>query len=171
MSNPITVTVTGGAGQIGYALLFRIASGGLFGPNQEVKIRILEIPPGMKAAEGVIMEIDDCAFPLLAGIDASDDILHVNIDDSSLERIGRWPWPRRRLAQLVDTLNECGARSVTLERNNIASYFFTETLLPSWRSWISLWASEGAVSGAVHRAHFRSPLSGRKLAASGWPAA
>ena len=73
MPAPIRVTVTGGAGQIGYALLFRIASGALFGPDQPVAVRILEIPPAMSAAEGVIMELNDCAFPLLAEIDATDD--------------------------------------------------------------------------------------------------
>ena len=73
MTQPIRVTVTGGAGQIGYALLFRIASGALFGPDQPVSIRILEITPAMKAAEGVIMELNDCAFPLLHSIDATDD--------------------------------------------------------------------------------------------------
>ena len=57
----------------------------------------------------------DRRFRHLPTIDAHDDILHVNIDDASLERIGRWPWPRRRLAQLVETLNECGARSVSLD--------------------------------------------------------
>ena len=82
MKAPIRVTVTGGAGQIGYALLFRIASGALFGPDQPVAIRILEIPPGMKAAEGVIMELNDCAFPLLADIDATDD-LNVGFDGTS----------------------------------------------------------------------------------------
>ncbi len=74
MTQPIRVTVTGGAGAIGYALLFRIASGALFGPNQPVAVRILEIPPGMKAAAGVIMELNDCAFPLLHSIDATDDL-------------------------------------------------------------------------------------------------
>ena len=74
MTAPIRVTVTGGAGQIGYAMLFRIASGALFGPDQPVAVRILEIPQGMKAAEGVIMELNDCAFPLLASIDATDDL-------------------------------------------------------------------------------------------------
>jgi malate dehydrogenase len=73
MSSPVTVTVTGGAGQIGYALLFRIASGALLGAEQSVALRILEIPPGMKAAEGVIMELDDCAFPLLDSVTATDD--------------------------------------------------------------------------------------------------
>ncbi len=73
MTAPIRVTVTGGAGQIGYAMLFRIASGAVFGQNQPVSIRILEITPAMKAAEGVIMELNDCAFPLLSSIDATDD--------------------------------------------------------------------------------------------------
>src|ERR1700686_2943803 len=62
---PIQVTVTGAAGQIGYALLFRIASGQMLGPDQPVVLRMLEIEPAMKALEGVAMELDDCAFPLL----------------------------------------------------------------------------------------------------------
>jgi malate dehydrogenase len=62
---PIQVTVTGAAGQIGYALLFRIASGELLGPDQPIVLRLLEIEPAMKALEGVAMELDDCAFPLL----------------------------------------------------------------------------------------------------------
>ncbi|CDR09078.1 malate dehydrogenase [Streptomyces iranensis] len=70
---PVTVTVTGAAGQIGYALLFRIASGQLLGADVPVKLRLLEIPQGLKAAEGTAMELDDCAFPLLQGIDISDD--------------------------------------------------------------------------------------------------
>jgi malate dehydrogenase len=70
---PVNVTVTGAAGQIGYALLFRIASGQLLGPDTPVRLRLLEITPALKAAEGTAMELDDCAFPLLAGIDISDD--------------------------------------------------------------------------------------------------
>ncbi|UED84538.1 malate dehydrogenase [Streptomyces profundus] len=70
---PVTVTVTGAAGQIGYALLFRIASGQLLGPDVPVRLRLLEITPALAAAEGTAMELDDSAFPLLAGIDISDD--------------------------------------------------------------------------------------------------
>ena len=73
MSQPVNVTVTGAAGQIGYALLFRIASGQMLGPDQPVRLRLLEIPDAVKAAEGTAMELDDCAFPLLAGIDIHDD--------------------------------------------------------------------------------------------------
>ncbi|GAA1906518.1 malate dehydrogenase [Streptomyces sodiiphilus] len=69
---PVTVTVTGAAGQIGYALLFRIASGHLLGPDVPVRLRLLEITPALKAAEGTAMELDDCAFPLLRGIDITD---------------------------------------------------------------------------------------------------
>ena len=72
-SSPVTVTVTGAAGQIGYALLFRIASGQLLGADTPVRLRLLEIPQAVKAAEGTAMELDDCAFPLLAGIDIHDD--------------------------------------------------------------------------------------------------
>jgi len=70
---PVKVAVTGAAGQIGYALLFRIASGQLLGPDTPVRLSLLEVPAAVKAAEGTAMELDDCAFPLLAGIDISDD--------------------------------------------------------------------------------------------------
>jgi malate dehydrogenase len=73
MSSPVNVTVTGAAGQIGYALLFRIASGQLLGPDTKVHLSLLEIPPAVRAAEGTAMELDDCAFPLLQGISISDD--------------------------------------------------------------------------------------------------
>ena len=72
-AQPTTVTVTGAAGQIGYALLFRIASGAMLGPDTPVRLRLLEIPPALKAAEGTAMELDDCAFALLAGVDITDD--------------------------------------------------------------------------------------------------
>ena len=71
---PIRVAVTGAAGQIGYSLLFRIASGGLFGPDQPVALNLIEIEPGMKALEGVCMELDDCAFPLLKDIRPTSDL-------------------------------------------------------------------------------------------------
>ena len=70
---PVRVAVTGAAGQIGYAILFRIASGQLLGPDTPVHLSLLEIPAAVKAAEGIAMELDDCAFPLLRGIDIADD--------------------------------------------------------------------------------------------------
>ena len=73
MSQPIRVAVTGAAGNIGYALIFRIAGGALFGESQPVVLQLLEIPPAMKALEGVAMELSDCAFPLLADITLTDD--------------------------------------------------------------------------------------------------
>ena len=73
MKNPVRVTVTGAAGQISYALLFRIASGSMLGPDQPVILQLLEITPAMGALEGVVMELNDCAFPLLAGVETSDD--------------------------------------------------------------------------------------------------
>jgi malate dehydrogenase len=73
LSTPVKVTVTGAAGQIGYALLFRVASGQMLGPDTPVHLNLLEIPDAVKAAEGTAMELDDCAFPLLAGIDIHDD--------------------------------------------------------------------------------------------------
>jgi malate dehydrogenase len=76
-STPVKVAVTGAAGQIGYSLLFRIASGALFGPNTPVELRLLEITPALKALEGVVMELDDCAFPTLAGVEIGDDPNHI----------------------------------------------------------------------------------------------
>jgi malate dehydrogenase len=70
---PVHVTVTGAAGQIGYSLLFRIASGQMLGPDQPVVLRLLEIEPAMGALQGVVMELDDCAFPLLAGMEPTSD--------------------------------------------------------------------------------------------------
>ena len=70
---PVNITVTGAAGNIGYALLFRIASGALLGPDQRVNLRLLEIPPAVKAAEGTAMELFDSAFPTLGGVDIFDD--------------------------------------------------------------------------------------------------
>jgi malate dehydrogenase len=72
-SAPVTVTVTGAAGQIGYAILFRVAAGEMLGRDTEVKLRLLEIPDALQAAEGTAMELDDCAFPLLRGVDISAD--------------------------------------------------------------------------------------------------
>ena len=71
--SPVKVTVTGAAGQIGYALLFRVASGQMLGPDTPVELSLLEIPDAVKAAEGTAMELDDCAFPLLRKIEISDD--------------------------------------------------------------------------------------------------
>lgn len=73
MKQPVRITVTGAAGQIGYALLFRIAAGEMLGKDQPVILQLLEIPPAMKALEGVVMELHDCAFPLLADVEISDD--------------------------------------------------------------------------------------------------
>ena len=73
MSAPVKVAVTGAAGQIGYSLLFRIGSGSMLGPDQPVELRLLEITPALKALEGVVMELDDCAFPLLSKVEIGDD--------------------------------------------------------------------------------------------------
>jgi malate dehydrogenase len=73
VKNPVRVAVTGAAGQIGYSLVFRIASGDLLGPDQPVILSLLEITPALGALQGVVMELDDCAFPLLHGIETSDD--------------------------------------------------------------------------------------------------
>ncbi len=73
MQTPVRVAVTGAAGQIGYSLLFRIASGAMLGPDTPVILQLLEVTPALKALEGVRMELDDCAFPLLAGVVGTDD--------------------------------------------------------------------------------------------------
>ncbi len=73
MKTPITVTVTGAAGQIAYSLLFRIASGSMLGPDQPINLRLLEIPPAMNALEGVVMELRDAAFPLVNEIVPTSD--------------------------------------------------------------------------------------------------
>ena len=72
-TTPVKIAVTGAAGQIGYSLLFRIASGALLGPETPVELRLLEITPALKSLEGVVMELDDCAFPTLAGVEIGDD--------------------------------------------------------------------------------------------------
>ena len=73
MKNPVRVAITGAAGQIGYSLLFRIASGQMLGPDQPVILHLLDITPSLPAAGGVVMELEDCAFPLLAGVVVTDD--------------------------------------------------------------------------------------------------
>ena len=72
-TTPVKVAVTGAAGQIGYSLLFRLASGALLGPDTPIELRLLEITPALKTLEGVVMELDDCAFPTLAGVEIGDD--------------------------------------------------------------------------------------------------
>ena len=76
-TSPLKVAVTGAAGQIGYSLLFRLASGALLGPDRPIELRLLEITPALKALEGVVMELDDCAFPTLAGVETGDDATKV----------------------------------------------------------------------------------------------
>jgi len=73
MKKPVRVAVTGAAGQISYAMLFRIAAGDMLGPDQPIILQLLEIPPAMDALKGVVMELDDCAFPLLQSVECSDD--------------------------------------------------------------------------------------------------
>src|SRR3954464_10283553 len=74
MTSPIKIAITGAAGQIGYSLLFRVASGAIFGPDQPGPLNLIEIPPALDALKGVVMELDDCAFPLLKGVVATADL-------------------------------------------------------------------------------------------------
>jgi malate dehydrogenase len=91
MKKPVHVTVTGAAGQIGYALLFRIASGQMLGADQPVILRLLEIEPAMKALNGVVMELDDCAFPLLADVVTTSDVKKAFQDTSWALLVGSVP--------------------------------------------------------------------------------
>ena len=99
MKKPVRVAVTGAAGQISYAMLFRIAAGDMLGSDQPVILQLLEIPPAMGALQGVVMELDDCAFPLLHGIVASDDpaVVFADIDFAMLvgARPGGREWSAR----------------------------------------------------------------------------
>jgi len=101
------VAVTGAAGQIGYALLFRIASGQLLGPDEKVKLKLLEIEPALKAAEGTAMELDDCAFGLLAGIDIFDDAGRAFEDTNVALLVGARP--RGKGMERADLLEANGA--------------------------------------------------------------
>jgi malate dehydrogenase len=74
MKKPVRIAVTGAAGQIGYSLLFRIASGSMFGPDQPVELHLLEVPAALGALEGVVMELNDCAFPLLKKVVPTADM-------------------------------------------------------------------------------------------------
>src|SRR5271154_2153715 len=74
MKSPVKVAVTGAAGQIGYSLLFRIASGSMFGPDQPVELELIEIPEALKALEGVVIELEDCAFPLITKLTPTADL-------------------------------------------------------------------------------------------------
>ena len=74
MKKPLKVAITGAAGNIGYAMAFRVAAGDMLGPDQPVILQLIEIPPAMNALKGVVMELNDCAFPLLQGIVATDNL-------------------------------------------------------------------------------------------------
>jgi malate dehydrogenase len=103
MTTPVHVTVTGAAGQIGYQLLFRIASGQLLGPETPVVLRLLEIEPAMKALEGVVMELDDCAYPLLADVETTSDLNHAFTNTSWALLVGSIP--RKAGMERSDLLN------------------------------------------------------------------
>jgi malate dehydrogenase len=106
MTTPVHVTVTGAAGQIGYSLLFRIASGQLLGPDTPIVLRLLEIEPAMKALEGVVMELDDCAFPLLADIEATSSLDQAFTNTSWALLVGSIP--RKAGMERGDLLNVNG---------------------------------------------------------------
>src|SRR3954463_1518502 len=104
---PVTVTVTGAAGQIGYALLFRVASGQMLGPDTPVHLHLLEIPDAVKAAEGTALELEDCAFPLLAGVDIFDDARQAFDGTSVALMVGARP--RTKGMERADLLEANGA--------------------------------------------------------------
>jgi len=106
-ASPVKVAVTGAAGQIGYSLLFRIASGSLLGPDTPVELRLLEITPALPALEGVVMELDDCAFPVLTGVEIGDDP-DVIFDGASLALLVG-ARPRSKGMERADLLEANGA--------------------------------------------------------------
>ena len=106
MKTPVRVAVTGAAGQIGYSLLFRIASGAMLGADQPVILQLLEITPALKALNGVVMELNDCAFPLLAGIVTSDDPMVAFKDADYALLVGALP--RKAGMERADLLNANG---------------------------------------------------------------
>ncbi|MCP5159913.1 MAG: malate dehydrogenase [Gammaproteobacteria bacterium] len=91
MKNPVRVVITGAAGNIGYAMAFRIASGSMLGPDQPVILQLLEITPALQALQGVVMELNDCAFPLLAGVVATDDLKTAFTDANFAMLVGARP--------------------------------------------------------------------------------
>jgi malate dehydrogenase len=107
MSNPVRVAVTGAAGNIGYALVFRIAAGEMLGPDQPVVLQLLEIPAALDAVEGVAMELDDCAFPLLEGIEMSSDAEEAFTDANVVCLVGAKP--RGPGMERADLLKDNGA--------------------------------------------------------------
>ena len=107
MTSPKRVAVTGAAGQIGYSLLFRIASGQIFGPDQPVILQMLEITPALGALEGVAMELEDCAFPLLAGMVRTDDAEAAFADADAALLVGAMP--RKAGMERSDLLSANGA--------------------------------------------------------------
>jgi malate dehydrogenase len=107
MTDPVRVAVTGAAGQIGYALLFRIASGQMLGPDQPVILQMLEIPQAVGALEGVVMELDDCAFPLLAGTVATADAGEAFAGTDYALLVGAMP--RKQGMERADLLSANGA--------------------------------------------------------------
>ncbi len=106
MKTPVRVTVTGAAGQIGYSLLFRIASGEMLGKDQPVILQLLEITPALKALQGVIMELEDCAFPLLAGVVPTDDAKIAFKDTNYALLVGAMP--RKAGMERADLLSANG---------------------------------------------------------------
>ena len=91
MKNPVRVVITGAAGNIGYAMAFRIASGSMLGPDQPVILQLLEITPALQALQGVVMELNDCAAPLLAGVVATDDLKTAFTDANYAMLVGARP--------------------------------------------------------------------------------
>ncbi|MCC9003444.1 MAG: malate dehydrogenase, partial [Candidatus Competibacter sp.] len=91
MKQPVRVVITGAAGNIGYAMAFRIASGTMLGPDQPVILQLLEITPALQALQGVVMELNDCAFPLLAGVVPTDDLKTAFTDANFAMLVGARP--------------------------------------------------------------------------------
>lgn len=106
-TSPVTVTVTGAAGQIAYSLLFRLAAGGVYGKDVPIRLRLLEVPSALGAAEGVAMELEDCAFPALASVDITDDVGSAFDGTSAAILVGAKP--RGKGMERADLLTANGA--------------------------------------------------------------
>ena len=118
MKDPLRVTVTGAAGQIGYSLVFRIAAGEMLGKDQPVILQMLEIPPALPALEGVVMELEDCAFPLLAGMVTTDDPEEAFADADAALLVGAMP--RKKGMERSDLL-EANGKIFTVQGRAIAA--------------------------------------------------
>ncbi len=148
MKKPVRVAVTGAAGQISYAMLFRIAAGDMLGPDQPVILQLLEIPPAMDALQGVVMELDDCAFPLLHAVECSDDPVKAFKDTDFAMLVGARP--RGPGMERKDLLTE-NAKIFSVQGKALNAQFTAMTRLDHNRAISQLAQKTGAATTDVAR--------------------